>query len=185
MNRKEKVFTAFLWVTLAGILMMTLMAVGQKTRDSKGTTVESGYFDSSENQGKIEQLERVLTANPDDFSALVALGDLYYDMKSNDEAISYFLRAEKLRPRDTHVLNDLGNLYSRQGNSDLAISKFQAAYDVDPTHLVSLYNVAQIYMLKKRDNQKALELFREILSKNPNEELRQAIEREMNSISGR
>lgn len=185
MNRKEKIFTAFLWVSLAGILAMTLMAVGKKTRDSKGTTVSSGYFESSANQEKIDQLKRVLDANPDDFDALVSLGDIYFDMKNTEEAFAYFLRAEQLRPTDTHVLDDLGSLYSRQGNSDQAIAKFQAAYDANPSHLASLYNIARIYMLEKQNIPKAIELLKEILSKNPDEELRQAVERDLNEYGAR
>ena len=182
MNRKERIFTTFLWISLAGILAMTLMAVGKKTRDNKGTIVNSGYFESSANQEKIEQLNKVLAANPNDFNALVGLGDVYYDMKNVEAAIEFFVRAEKVRPNDTHVLNDLGTLYSNQGNSNQAIVKFQAAYDSDPSHLVSLYNIARIYTIEKRNIPKAVELLKDILSKNPDEKLRQAVERDLNDI---
>jgi tetratricopeptide (TPR) repeat protein len=182
MNRKEKIFTTFLWVSLAGILAMTLLAVGKNTRDNKVTTVNSGYFDSQANQEKIDQLKNVLAGNPNDFSALVGLGDVYFDMKNTEEAIKYFLRAEKLRPNDIHVLDDLGTLYSRQGNSDQAMAKFQAAYNSDPSHLNSLYNIARIYMMEKQNIPKAVELLKEILTKNPDEKLRQAVERDLNNI---
>jgi cytochrome c-type biogenesis protein CcmH/NrfG len=182
MNRKEKIFITFLWITLAGILALTLLAVGKNARDKKGTTVSSGYFDSSANQEKIDQLNNVLAANPNDFNALVSLGDIYYDMKNADKAIEYFLKAEQLKPDDTHVLDDLGFLYSSRGNNIQAIAKFKAAYNSDPSHLASLYSIARIYMLEKQTVPKAVELLKEILSKNPDVNLRQAVERDLNDV---
>jgi cytochrome c-type biogenesis protein CcmH/NrfG len=182
MNRKEKIFITFLWITLAGILVMTLVSVGENARDGKGTAVDSGYFDSSANQGKIDQLNNVLAANPNDFNALVSLGDIYYDMKNADKAIEYFLKAEQLKPDDTHVLDDLGFLYSSRGNNIQAIAKFKAAYNSDPSHLASLYSIARIYMLEKQTVPKAVELLKEILSKNPDVNLRQAVERDLNDV---
>lgn len=189
LNRKEKVFTTFLWITLAGIAVLVLFSAGKKSRDKKFETLSGGnspasaFQQSSSNQAKIDAFKNTLTRNPDDFNALVGLGDLYFDMKLADEAIELFERAEKLRPDNTHVLNDLGSLYSQLGDSDRSIAKFQAAYDINPSHLTSLFNVGLVYMHNKQDNERALEVFREILSNNPNEKLRQAVLEEMGKIS--
>ncbi len=81
-----------------------------------------------------------------------------------------------------HIQNDLGILYQKTGQYDLAIEKFRTALRLDPAHLNSLFHIGLIYRYNKGENKKALVVFEELLSKNPDPRIAKMAAEEVKKI---
>lgn len=139
--------------------------------------------DTQQQANRALALEQELTANPDNFDAMVELGDIYYDSKRYQEAIATFSKAEKIDPVNIHVLNDLGVLNMNTGNYDVALEKFKAVLVIDPTHSHSLYYIGIVHRTNG-DTDKALQAFEEVLSLNPDPQLAESVRQEIAALKG-
>ncbi len=180
-NSKERVVIFFCWLMLGVIIVMAIINLTATTeqKNQKVSTVPSQSVPTEE---RIAELEKFLKDTPDNIQALVTLGDLYYDSNQLHDAINVFNKAVKFQPESVHIQNDLGMLYQKTGQYDLAIERFWAALKIDPTHLDSLFRIGLIYRYNKREDKKALQIFEEILSKNPEPRLSKMLAEEIEKI---
>ena len=83
-------------------------------------------------------------------------------------ALSMFCYAVEYSPAAVAKYNE-GVKYSRESNYDAAIAAFYSSIQVDPNFLDSYYNLGVLYEYTKQEG-KALETFKELLSRNPEDD---------------
>ena len=81
----------------------------------------------------ISDLNKLITAEPENASALNALGYFLADDNQRlDDAEKYLEKAISLQPDDPAIMDSLGWLRFRQGNSEAAIRLLEQAYELLP-----------------------------------------------------
>jgi len=134
-------------------------------------------------QAGLEHLVQYVQENPWNVTSHLILGKYYLGEGNTDLALSHFISAETVAPDDSRVLSSLGKTYRQLGNPDLAIVKLQAAVNAEPDSLEHLYQLGLVYGYDKNDREQALKLFKEILSRQPDEELRAIVDEELRNLS--
>lgn len=137
---------------------------------------------SSSDQAGLEHLLQYVQENPWNVTSHIILGEYYLDAGNIDVALAHFVNAEGIKPGNGRVLGNLGKAYRKLGNLDQAIEKFRAASAAEPEVLEHLYQLGLVYGYDKGDRTQALELFEEILSRQPDEELRATVDEELRKL---
>jgi len=137
---------------------------------------------SSSDQAGLEHLLQYVQENPWNVTSHIILGEYYLDAGNIDVALAHFVNAEGIKPDNGRVLSNLGKAYRKLGNLDQAIEKFRAASAAEPEVLEHLYQLGLVYGYDKGDRTQALELFEEILSRQPDEELRATVDEELRKL---
>lgn len=136
----------------------------------------------SSDQAGLEHLVRYVQENPWNVTSHIILGEYYLDAGNTNVALAHFVSAEGIKPGDGRVLGNLGKTYRKLGDTDQAIEKFRAASAVEPETLEHLYQLGLVYGYDKRNLTQALALFEEILSRQPDEELRATVDEELRKL---
>lgn len=100
--------------------------------------------------------------DPDYYHAFIQLGAL--SALDNDPlAVTYYQNALSINPKSVEALYHMA--YFLQSNSDTlgACQAYEAIRDIDPNHTDALYNLGYIEFEIKKDTDKALAYFQEIL----------------------
>jgi cytochrome c-type biogenesis protein CcmH/NrfG len=105
--------------------------------------------------------------DPNDYNALVKLGNVYYDGKQFPSAIAYYERALAIHPENPDVRTDMGTAYWYNGNADKAIEAMQASLKYRPGHPQTLFNLGWVRWQGKADPKGAIEAWQELLKANP------------------
>ena len=114
--------------------------------------------------------------NPQDFDALVQLGNMYYDARQYPSAIEYYERAVKIHPENPDVRTDMGTAYWYAGNIEKALSELQTSLKYRPGHPQTLFNLGWIRWQGKADPKGAVEAWEALLKANPDYPQRQQVE---------
>ena len=114
--------------------------------------------------------------NPQDFNALVQLGNMYYDARQYPSAIEYYERALKIHPENPDVRTDMGTAYWYAGNIEKALSELQTSLKYRPGHPQTLFNLGWIRWQGKADPKGAVEAWEALLKANPDYPQRQQVE---------
>lgn len=107
-----------------------------------------------------------LKRDPNNFDALVQLGNLYYDHHIFPEAIDYYTRALALRPNEVNVRTDLGTAFWYAGFPEKAVAEYEKSLAVDATHVNTLFNMGVVRMEGLKDAQGAAAAFEKLLRQN-------------------
>lgn len=94
---------------------------------------------------KEEEYKRILADDPNNFEALVGLGNLYFDNKQYQEAVDYYRRALRINPDNPNVQTDLALCYFYLDLNDLAISELEQVVKKYPSFPQAHYNLAICY----------------------------------------
>lgn len=116
---------------------------------------------------RIQQLLEEVQKNPENFEALVELGNLNYDQKNFEDAISWYRKALEIRPNEITIRTDLATSFFYARRFDDAISEFQNSLAVNPTHPETLFNMGVTLLHGKNDPKGALELWEKLVATNP------------------
>jgi len=114
--------------------------------------------------------------NPNDFDALVQLGNMYYDARQYPSAIQYYERAVKIHPENPDVRTDMGTAYWYSGNIEKALSELQTSLKYRPGHPQTLFNLGWIRWQGKADPKGAVEAWEALLKANPDYPQKQQVE---------
>jgi len=114
-----------------------------------------------------EPLLAQLSTNPNNFDALVKLGNLYYDGQAFPQAIDYYEKALAMQPNNADVRTDLGTSYWYTGNPDKAIANFEKALAIRPNHPGTLFNLGIVKWQGKKDPKGAIVAWEKLLKTNP------------------
>jgi len=108
-----------------------------------------------------------LKSNPNDFEALVKLGNLYFDNQQYQNATQYYERALKLHPENPDVRTDLGTCYWDLGAADKALAEFNRALTYRPDYSQTLFNIGIVKFQGKNDAKGAISAWQRLLDTNP------------------
>lgn len=104
---------------------------------------------------QLDSLKQKLAANPNDFDALVQLGNMYSDVAKYPQAIEYYERALRVR-ENTNVRTDLGICLKESGRLDDALAQFKRVANDNPKSWQAIYNLIMIDgQLKRFDDARA------------------------------
>jgi len=92
-------------------------------------------------QQQLATLKDAIARNPNDFDALVQLGDMYMDAAKFPQAAGYLERAAAVRD-DANVRMDLGICYKQMNQPDRALTQFQRSASMAPEQWQPLFNEA-------------------------------------------
>jgi tetratricopeptide (TPR) repeat protein len=116
---------------------------------------------------QISLYKKQLEANPDNYSALVNLGNSYFDLNNPSESIKYYEQALKIRPNEPEVLVDCGVMYRELGETEKAIEAFTTATRLAPGLPQAFFNLGVVILVEKNDSASAIEIWRKFLENNP------------------
>ena len=90
---------------------------------------------------QLEMLKKQVEQNPNDFEALVQLGNMYMDVAKFPQAIDYFNRALAVR-EEPSVRTDLGICYKQSGQNAKARDAFRKVASEQPDQWQAIFNLA-------------------------------------------
>jgi tetratricopeptide (TPR) repeat protein len=119
----------------------------------------------------IQLLVRANQLRPQDYGAIVALGNANFDANNFEIAEKWYTAALVKKPQDVNVRTDLGLtfLFRKPQNVDRAIQEFRRSLATDPRHEQTLQNMV-FALIKKGDYAEAeamLGKLREVSPNNP------------------
>jgi tetratricopeptide (TPR) repeat protein len=173
---------------LAVFCLMLGVALGYLFRGSESPAVQSANAASpAATQPDPEQQKAMLASvaaplmetlkqNPNDFDAVVKLGNLFYDGQQYQEAIKFYERALKIHSDNADVRTDLGTAYWYIGDADRALSEFQKSLQVRPNHAGTWFNMGIVKWQGKMDPAGAVLAWQELLKRNPDYEGKAKVE---------
>jgi cytochrome c-type biogenesis protein CcmH/NrfG len=121
-------------------------------------------------------LLEAVNKNPNDFEAVVNLGNTYYDGNQYPDAIKYYQRALEINPNNADVRTDLGTAYWYVGHADRALVEFKKSLKARPNHPGTLFNMGIVEWQGKMNPGNAIAAWQELLKSNPNFPQRQQVE---------
>ena len=107
---------------------------------------------------EIAEIEKLLSAEPDDFQARCRLGELYFSKGRLDDALTEVKKsiemAEGLRTEMNRSLamyySNLGTIYATKGMVDEAEAEFKRALDVHAYDVLALFNLGRVQADKRK-----------------------------------
>ena len=115
----------------------------------------------AERMGKIAVLEadlkKILRAEPENFSALNALGYTLLEQPSRyAEAERYLQKALELQPNEPVIIDSYGWLQFKLGRTDKALALLQKAYEKQPENEITAHLIEVLWVAGRQDEAKAL-----------------------------
>ncbi|MEZ5359571.1 MAG: tetratricopeptide repeat protein [Candidatus Zixiibacteriota bacterium] len=108
---------------------------------------------------------------PEDFDALVSMGNALMDQGNYDMAVACYKKALAENPESADVMVDLATCQHATGNNEAAIETFTKALDMKPDHQIAKFNLGIVYYTLGED-EKAKLWWNTLLSENPPQELK-------------
>ena len=127
----------------------------------------------AENLDRLDVLEadlrKIIQKNPDDASALNALGYTLVDRTDRyQEAEVYLLQAIKLKPEEAVIIDSMGWLRYKQGDTDEALMYLRLAYERQPESEVAAHLAEVLWVTGEKDEAK--QVFDQAIRKSPDDE---------------
>lgn len=139
-----------------------------------GDTVKDAYVMTGFlyfNQGKYEKTEKIITRGielfPDDFRLNYIFGLVLQRTRREAEAIKYFEKALEISPSDISILSTLALAYHGQGLYNESEETYEKALIIDPENALILNNYAYNLAVRGVKLEKALEMSRKAVNKDP------------------
>ncbi len=163
-------------VIIMAVLFFPLIAACQRTEEKTPFTVPAGIdhskkFDNAQGpdyNGLIGEYRTVLAQDPDNFAALVALGNAYFDSGQWKNAAAMYEHALRLNPTNADVRTDMGTAYRCLNMPDRALAEYRIALEHEPAHLNARYNMGIVLANDKKDYRAAIHVWGELLKLAPN-----------------
>jgi len=147
----------------------------QNTPSQNVSTQQNAQAEAALSQA-VAPFEDAVKKNPNDYDALVQLGNLYYDARQYPRAIQDYERALKIHPENADVRTDMGTAYWYAGNVDKALTEMQTSLKYRPGHPQTLFNLGWIRWQGKADPKGAVQAWEELLKDNPGYPQREQVE---------
>lgn len=136
----------------------------------------------------IEQLESILKQDPQNYGALVQLGNDYFDMGEPQKSVDAYRRALAIRGEDANVWADMGTMYRQMGDFPEAIASYRKGIEADPRHPNSRLNLGIVLFHDLNDRKGAIEAWEGFLSVEPagprSDQIRQSVEELKRQVGG-
>lgn len=125
---------------------------------------------SSFQKGNFEQAvafcKNILTAYPNNITALHFLGVIYLQINQYEEAIKHLRRALEISPESFEGFYNLGRAFEKKGMPDEAIENYQKVIQLNPNFIDAHINLGNIFHMQGRFGE-AIRYYRKILDQIP------------------
>jgi tetratricopeptide (TPR) repeat protein len=130
---------------------------------------------------KEEEYKRILAEDPNNYEALVGIGNLYFDNQQYQQAVEYYRRALKIKPDDPNVRTDLAICYTYLDLLDLAASELKQVIQKYPNHAQAHFNLAIVYqrMGRIKDAIYELDTFMKLVPPGPDYQYAQQLKNQL------
>jgi tetratricopeptide (TPR) repeat protein len=185
MKKNYQILLIFLGIIIiSGAIIFWLGGSSTKSKsdphaDMSKETAMPPAPDSTQLKEQLSAFENQLKTDPNNYDAIVGIGNSYYDLGNPPKAIEYYERALKARPNDALVMVDMGSMYRQMGDPDKALELFQKAISSNPNLPQAYFNLGMIYRMEKHDLQGAAKAWQKYLELDPNSEARQFLEEQI------
>ncbi len=116
-----------------------------------------------------EDLKKIISLDPNDASALNALGYTLVDRTDRyEEAEKYLLQAIKIQPEEAVIIDSLGWLQFKLGNTEEALNYLRDAYKKQPESEIAAHLAEVLWVQGKKTE--AIEIYQRALKKSPDDE---------------
>jgi tetratricopeptide (TPR) repeat protein len=123
--------------------------------------------------------ENQLKTDPNNYDAIVGMGNTYYDLGNPQKAIQFYEQALKARPNDAMVMVDLGAMYRQIGDPDKALDLFKKAIDSNPNLPQAYFNLGMVLRMEKRDLQGAAKAWQKYIELDPTSQAKPFLEEQI------
>jgi cytochrome c-type biogenesis protein CcmH/NrfG len=131
------------------IVLIVFWQLGLISRKSSIETLPPSIVQQLQAYQDVEQTYlKELQENPNDFDALVGLGDFYFHSKRYQKAVETYKKAVELRPFDFNLKLQLAETYLRLGTEDLAVKELKSILKEDPKNVAALTRLGNYYFDK-------------------------------------
>ena len=156
-KRNKTKILSILWLLLVAINLQAqdIEQIRQKAYEAK----EAGNITTA-----IQGYSKVLSLQPEDYDARLALARLYVTAEDYEQAIKLFHKILQNDPEDVEALKGLGDSYLNKGSLKKAQTYYQKAIDFLPEHIPLYFDLAKAYSWDDQLD-KAIGVYRQILQK--------------------
>lgn len=171
-------WNAQVWVRLGGLLFDTkrykeaiqyMSLASEKFPNDFVVNLIYGLSLSSDNEHlkAKDALQRALKINPDDVTALSAIGYILNQLKEDDAALIHLDKALLREPQNLQVISIMALIHETRKNYAASDSLYSSAIQIDSTNILILNNYA--YSLAERGTklQEALSMAKKAIEKEP------------------
>ena len=116
------------------------------------------YIEDQRWDDAIEELDKVLDANPENYDAFYDLGHVYFDLGDYEGAISCFENVVAYKENNELIYYALAQAYEANNEIDKAISNYLKAIAVNDKFTLAYKKVGVLFMVRK-DYEDAVEYF--------------------------
>jgi len=139
-----------------------------KLKPSTKTTIPPENNQAIDYSEKEIELKNALSQNPKNVGAWIQLGQVYFETNQYKRAIAAYRKALTIEPDNANVLTDLGFMYRKNRQFKEAIESFDKAIAADSKHEWARFYKGVVLMNDFNEKDKALIIWEELLSINPN-----------------
>jgi cytochrome c-type biogenesis protein CcmH/NrfG len=132
----------------------------------------------------IAQLEELVRKDPNNYQALVQIGNDYFDMGEAQKSVDAYQKALAIKGDDPNVLTDMGVMYRQLKEFPKAVTAFRKAAAAGPTHPQSRMNLGVVLMHDMNDKAGAIAAWEDFLRVAPNDPNAEPIRRSLEELKG-
>jgi cytochrome c-type biogenesis protein CcmH/NrfG len=179
LKKDYKILIVFLGImAIAGVIIFTRFGASEKSNQPTGMNESQmpPAADTTQMRENMLTFENQLKGNPNNYQALVGLGNTYYDLGNASNSIEYYQRALKINPNDAQVMVDMGAMYRQAGDYEKALELFNKAIEIDPKLPQAYFNLGMVLRMEKHDPTGAVKAWRKYLELEPNSQAKVFIE---------
>lgn len=171
-------------IALSGVIILFGFKTTKEPSDphagmSQQETAAPSGADTTQLLEHIKVFEDQLKSDPNNYQALVGLGNAYYDLNNSTMAIENYEKALRINPKEASVMVDLGAMYRQSGNSDKALDLFNKAIEFDPKLPQAYFNLGMVLRMEKHDAAGAAKAWKKYLELEPNSQAREFLEEQI------
>jgi tetratricopeptide (TPR) repeat protein len=132
---------------------------------------------------RVAALERTASAEPQNSTVRVDLGNLYFNSEQYEQAAPWYEAALKLNPKDVNASTDLAVCYYYLQQDDRALKQLDYSLSIDPNHVKTLFNQGVIRAFGKKDLEGATQAWRRVIAIAPDSEEGQRVKQILDGLA--
>lgn len=167
-----KMMVGFALFLVAGVVALELLTGPKSLPVASAPQQEVGASANMQAMTRLNELEQVANASPNDLKARLAVANFAHDNRFYDKAIEHYKTYLEKKPNDPDALVDLGICYNDEGNLTEARKYMEQALKSSPKHLLGHFNLG-IVSLRQGDLKGANDWFTKVVAISPNSEIGQ------------
>ena len=130
----------------------------------------------------IAEFKQILVINPDNAEVQCNLGTAFASKGMYDRAVEAFKESLRVKPDFLEAMNNLGKAYNAMGQYDEAIEAFNKTLEMNPRLAIPHFNLALVYLYKKKDTSKAIYHFEQGLEVEPHFPQAESIQKKIEEL---